>query len=362
MGTPKQLGKGAFGCAYKPPVCTSVFDTGDPNYLVGKIATPEGVKKEIAVSKILTPCQACSDYFGILTGNSCDPTITSELKKECHIIDAEPKLVKSYSSKYGGIPLNKYLEANKVSMDWLYDQYAHLLEGLVILKGYKILHRDIKSDNILVDEKGVCRIIDFGMSMINPDGDALELELELGSLGFYQIWPIWYNAYIDTSNHGTYYYAYEHIAKFFDKNYVKGTATDPIRGILDDNEPNYVDRVVVPNVYKVDVYSLTDVFNDAYLALKKTNPASGPKRQCLEETILKIFVLDANTQYDATQALQYMRECYKRKTATAPSKISPPQRVAALTQIKSLKINGLVLVDSKWTSDDTLVLKFDSSS
>uniref|UniRef100_A0A7S1IN49 mitogen-activated protein kinase kinase n=1 Tax=Eutreptiella gymnastica TaxID=73025 RepID=A0A7S1IN49_9EUGL len=42
----------------------------------------------------------------------------------------------------------------------------HVLQGLMVLQAAEIIHRDIKPGNLLINDKGICKIADFGVSGI----------------------------------------------------------------------------------------------------------------------------------------------------------------------------------------------------
>lgn len=112
------------------------------------------------------------------------PEMTSRFLKEAEIIALadHPNIVKLYG--YGewekglyiamefiqGISLRQYLLQNPLSLKKALEMILEISYALCHLHTHGVIHRDVKPENVLVDESGHVKVIDFGISQLidNP--------------------------------------------------------------------------------------------------------------------------------------------------------------------------------------------------
>ena len=67
----------------------------------------------------------------------------------------------------GGGEVSKLLKKRKRFSEWQIKFYIiQLICGLEYLHASNIMHRDLKLENLLLDEEGYLKIVDFGMARV----------------------------------------------------------------------------------------------------------------------------------------------------------------------------------------------------
>jgi hypothetical protein len=163
------LGQGVFGCTFEPaPRCAGgkVFKKIGDLPAVGKI-TSEDSAAELAIGKAIMALPLASSYFA-LPSAGCSPSlpINDPDVKDCSVIteSGEGTKFSMLIMPTAGEQLIKYV-ANTSRLAANYKRiFIHLLEGAVIYQGAGYVHNDIHMGNVLVDDKGVARYIDFGLA------------------------------------------------------------------------------------------------------------------------------------------------------------------------------------------------------
>ncbi|PIQ24247.1 hypothetical protein COW36_10530 [bacterium (Candidatus Blackallbacteria) CG17_big_fil_post_rev_8_21_14_2_50_48_46] len=87
-----------------------------------------------------------------------------------------------------GKNLKEYMEdGHSFSQDQLYDILIQICEGLQHAHERKVVHRDIKPDNISITSKGVVKITDFGIARMSTSNPMMQMTQDgtmLGTLGY----------------------------------------------------------------------------------------------------------------------------------------------------------------------------------
>lgn len=166
----KLLGSGVYGCTFEPaPRCAggNVFKTVAGLPAVGKV-TYKDAAKELGIGRELMALPLARQYFAV-AATECrpaEPIVDPDVDK-CEAIE---------KAKERGTRLDMLLmpSAGEPLYTWAKDLprlaanfkrlLIHLLEGAVIYQNAGIVHNDIHMENVLVDELGVARYIDFGLS------------------------------------------------------------------------------------------------------------------------------------------------------------------------------------------------------
>lgn len=167
------INQGSYGCIYHPGL-TCKGTLGNTRFITKIQKRRDNSDKETQIGKKIKKIKHYQNYFAPVL-NSCPiniSTIDNKELKKCEFVANKPKdTYMSNRIKYIGTEtladylLRIFQNNPNQFLSILVDSYLYLLTSLTLLNDIKIVHMDLKENNIVVDsitEKPI--IIDFGMS------------------------------------------------------------------------------------------------------------------------------------------------------------------------------------------------------
>jgi hypothetical protein len=166
------LGEGVYGCTFEPaPRCAGgdVFRSIRGLPAAGKVTVEDPVE-ETAIGRAIMSLPLAEQYFAL-------PSVSCVVSRED--VRRDPESGQCDILKEAG-PMSRFSmlvmpSAGKDLQRWASSNYGrvassyerilkHLLEGMIIYQRAGYIHNDIHMGNILVDDAGVARYIDFGLA------------------------------------------------------------------------------------------------------------------------------------------------------------------------------------------------------
>jgi serine/threonine protein kinase len=184
----KVIGEGSYGCVHQPSIHCKTLPKPGFNYdnYVSKLMKTKNAQDELAEFVFIQNIDPTNEYHldkPILCKPNFDDTGVKKSIGECKYIkltdvQANPDNYSLLVMKNGGMDLTqfcqnglvKYLEKNKEEkVDNFWIEVHNLLKGLKFFKDHAIVHNDLKPQNILIDEHGKMKFIDFGLMRNKKD-------------------------------------------------------------------------------------------------------------------------------------------------------------------------------------------------
>lgn len=95
--------------------------------------------------------------------------------------DGRPYIVMAHVR---GVTLNEYCTSKSRTTDELVDLSIQIADGLEHAHEHGVIHRDLKPGNILVDERGRVRILDFGIARLRGTTRLTQVGSTIGTLAY----------------------------------------------------------------------------------------------------------------------------------------------------------------------------------
>lgn len=302
------IGEGTYGCVFRPPLkcknkqLNKLYN--NPSFIM-KVSTEEDIREERQIVKYLRAIDQDQDYFIYLI-----PIKKAEISQDLSqfnskLIQMSPtKKFYGYFMKYGGITLDNYINKypEKITIDLVMNWLMKLIYAISILQDNKIVHLDIKINNIVIDEENEddIKIIDFSISGIVTGNKKVDKNLLVEE--FYSVYPYFYNVLYSTN--------YNNLKSFYPTLINVENAISLFNSVdnTTKSKNNYINNVILPNIFKIDIYSLGYVFMySIYMRFKDKFKEQDPHSTYLFKILLlNMLNCNPNNQYDINKCLCFI--------------------------------------------------------
>ena len=162
------IGEGSYGCVLRPQPRCKKTKLPSTTKTVGKVIKKKNAEIELRISALLKSIPGWENYYVVQEEDNCEPANFKEMQKEysddCKLFQDDTLRINNLTqivSKYGG----KDLTVTTSNFDYM-GTLKHVLIGIEKLQAQGICHYDLKDNNMVSDEHGVVRLIDFGSAFV----------------------------------------------------------------------------------------------------------------------------------------------------------------------------------------------------
>ncbi|XP_026993319.1 traf2 and NCK-interacting protein kinase-like [Tachysurus fulvidraco] len=152
----KRVGGGSFGQVYKA-VHIKTGEAAAVKVIDVNVAHQEDLKSEMNLLKTQSHHRNIAEYYGAF------------IKKGSPPIGDQLWLVMEFCAGGSVSDLINSTKEKHLSEDWTACITGEILKGLAHLHKYKIIHRDIKGQNVLLTDRAEVKLVDFGVSKQSED-------------------------------------------------------------------------------------------------------------------------------------------------------------------------------------------------